>query len=105
MRQFWQRYSTWTWLSTLGPGSVVGLTCVALQGQERLCVSGGGGGRGGCLWGSYRRDPLQPGGGILLLEPGSHLESGTLSAFIRVCLKTSKLWIIRLGLPLFYIAI
>lgn len=46
------------------------------QGQARLCVSRDSGWGGSCLRGSHWRHSVQPGGRLLLLEPGSDLESG-----------------------------
>lgn len=73
------RYSC-TFLSAL---TVHGLhvhcsSCQIFQGQARLCVGWS------CSWSrcslrrSDRRHPLQSGGGLVLLEPGPHLEGGTL---------------------------
>ena len=47
-----------------------------VQGQARLRVSGCCCWSGCCLWCSYRGHALQPGGGLLFLEPGPDLESG-----------------------------
>jgi len=52
------------------------VVCSDFQGQARLCVSRCSSWSSCCIWCPYRWHALQSGGGLLFLEPGTHLESG-----------------------------
>lgn len=49
---------------------------MCFKGQKGFCLCGGSSRSRGCLWGTNRGHTLQSGGGLIFLEPGSHMESG-----------------------------
>lgn len=56
--------------------SMIFLFTLCVQGQEGFRVGGCSGWSCGCLRGTHRGHTLQSGGGVVLLEPGPHMESG-----------------------------